>query len=274
MLHSPPFSLLLFSVDPSVVRGAVRAGVAGIVVDWESAGKRERQSGADTEVNRHTVDDLRRVRGATNGLVICRINAPHAESAAEVEQAVSVGADELLVPMIRRPSDVERILDLVRGRSRVGILIETVEAVRLARQLCALPLSRVYVGLNDLAIDRGAPNIFDAVVDGTVAEVRRGCPVPFGFGGLTRPDAGNPIPCRLLIAEMTRLETEFSFLRRSFYRDMHGRNLTVEVPRLLSAIAAARTRTAADVARDQRELANAVGAWTSSMATAAGAATA
>jgi hypothetical protein len=259
-----PFSLLLFSVDPVVIRESVRAGVAGIVVDWERAGKRERQAGADTEVNHHTPDDLRRVRHATDGLVVCRINALDADSPAEIERAIAAGADELLVPMVRRVGEVERVLDLVNGRCRVGILIETDDAVRLAGPLCRLPLSRVYVGLNDLAIDRGALNIFDAVVDGTVAEVRRVCPVPFGFGGLTCPEEGRPIPCRLLIAEMARVDAQFSFLRRSYLRDMRGREPAVEIPRLLAAVAAARTRGAAETARDLHELAASVEAWTAS----------
>jgi hypothetical protein len=266
MLLSRSFSLLLFSVDPATIPDAVNAGVSGVVVDWERAGKRERQSGADTELNHHTLDDLRRVRRATDGLVICRLNAPNGDSRAEIEQAVGAGADEVLVPMVRRVDEVERILDLVNGRCGVGILIETSDAVRLARELCALPLSRVYVGLNDLAIDRGARSIFDAVGDGTVAEVRRACPVPFGFGGLTRPDAGQPIPCRLLIGEMARLDTQFSFLRRSYHRDMRGRDPALEIPRLLAAVAAARTRSPEETARDQQSLAACVDAWTASMA--------
>jgi hypothetical protein len=267
MLSSRSFSLLLFSVDPVSIPGAIHAGVSGIVVDWERAGKRERQSGADTELNHHTLEDLRRVRRATDGLVICRLNAPNGDSRAEVEQAIGAGADEVLVPMVRRVDEVERILDLVNGRCGVGILIETSDAVRLACELCALPLSRVYVGLNDLAIDRGAPNIFEAVVDGTVAGVRRACPVPFGFGGLTRPDAGHPVPCRLLIGEMVRLGTQFSFLRRSYHRDMRGRDPAVEVPRLLAAVAAARTRSPEETVCDQQALAANVGAWAASMAT-------
>jgi hypothetical protein len=265
MTPSRPFSLLLFSVDPVVIRESVRAGVDGIVVDWERAGKRDRQNRADTEVNLHTVDDLRLVRKATDALVVCRVNAPHAGSPGEVERAIAAGADELLVPMIRRVGDAERMLDLANGRCRVGILIETEDAVRLAGQLGALPLARVYVGLNDLAIDRGAPTIFDAVVDGTVADVRRACPMPFGFGGLTRLDAGRPVPCRLLVAEMARLDTQFSFLRRSYYRDMRGRDPAVEIPRLLSAMAAARLRSAAESVRDQRDFAASVEAWTASM---------
>jgi hypothetical protein len=260
-MTTPDFDLLLFSIEAEFIREAVGAGVAGIVVDWECASKRERQAGADTEVNRHTVADLHRVRRATDAAVICRINGTNPDSAAEVEQAVDAGADELLVPMVRCAGDVERIVDLVRGRCRVGILIETQAAVTRARELCALPLSRVYVGLNDLAIDRGAQNIFEAVADGTVAAVRSACAVPFGFAGLTCPDAGRPIPCRLLIGEMARIDAHYSFLRRSFHRDVRGRDLATEIPRLLAAIAAARERHPAQAARDHRDLVAGIGRW-------------
>jgi hypothetical protein len=260
-MKAPGFDLLLFSIDAEFIREAVGAGVAGIIVDWECVAKRERQAAADTEINRQTVDDLHRVRRATDAAVICRINGTNPDSAAEVEQAIDAGADELLVPMVRCAGDVERILDMVRGRCRVGILIETQAAVTRARELCALPLSRVYVGLNDLAIDRRAHNIFDAVADGTVAAVRSACAVPFGFAGLTLPDAGTPIPCRLLIGEMVRIAAHYSFLRRSFHRDVKGRDLATEIPRLLAAISAARERRPAEAARDRRDLVAAIGTW-------------
>jgi hypothetical protein len=247
----PDFSLLLFSIDEAFVRAAVRAGVTGIMVDWERDGKCRRQANADTEINTHTLDDLRRVRRATDARVICRVNQPGCSSAAEIESAIDAGADELLVPMVRRCADVEQVLERVRGRCRVGILVETADAVACARDLCALPLSRIYVGLNDLAIDRGADCIFESVADGTVDAVRQACPLPFGFGGLTLPDAGSPIPCRLLIAEMARLGAGFSFLRRSFHRDIRGRDVAVEIPVLLAALDAARRRSASEVARDR-----------------------
>jgi hypothetical protein len=263
MTSGGKFSLLLFSVDAALVREAVRAGVEGIVVDWESAGKSERQQGADTEINRHSVEDLRRVRAATDGLVVCRIDNS-GETPAEIERAIDAGADELLLPMVRGVREVEAVLDQVRGRCRVGILIETQDAVARASSLCALPLSRVYLGLNDLAIDRGAPDIFRAVLDGTVERVRRACPLPFGFGGLTLPDRGRPIPCRLLIAEMARLDADYSFLRRSFYRDVHGDSLALGVARILDAVAAARDRGPARILQDHAELDAAIEALTPS----------
>lgn len=233
--------------------------MSGIVVDWERAGKERRQANADTQINSHTVDDLRRVRRATDALVVCRINHPHPGSASEIDAAIDAGADELLVPMVRRTADVEVVLERVRGRCRVGILIETQAAVALAAQLCALDLSRVYLGLNDLAIDRGAQNIFSAVSDGTVERVRRSCGLPFGWGGLTLPDAGRPVPCRLLIAEMARLQTNFSFLRRSFHRDISGKNVQLEVAGLLNALERARTRDPKAVVEQRLELEAAIG---------------
>jgi hypothetical protein len=256
------FELVLFCVDPEFIRKAVAAGVAAIIVDWEHLGKEERQKGADTEITRHTVDDLLRVRQCTRARVLCRLNPPHPNTPKEIEAAIQAGADEIMIPMVRSPNEVIWVLRLARERCGVGILVETVEAVRCADQLGRLPLSRVYVGLNDLAIERRASNIFTALVDGTLERVRACFPdTPFGFGGLTLPDKGYPIPCRLLMGEMVRLGCRFSFLRRSFYRDIKGRDLKVEVPRILSALRAATMRSPEEVERDRRELYTLIQAW-------------
>lgn len=257
---SAEFSLFLFSTDPVTIREAVAAGVAGIIVDWEHIGKERRQAHADTQVNRDTVDDLRRVRDCTEAPVICRINNCE-RTAAEAEQAIEGGADEILLPMVRSVREVEAVQDQIRGRCAVGILVETLAAVESSSELARLPLSRVYVGLNDLAIERRSLNIFTAVADGTVERVRRCCNVPFGFGGLTLPDRGCPIPCRLLIGEMLRLQCEFSFLRRSFYRDVAGRALSAEFPRILEALERARRRPPETVTSDRLALETAILSW-------------
>jgi hypothetical protein len=249
-----PFDLLLFSTDPAAIRPAAAAGVAGFIVDWEWIGKEERQTAADTEVNRDTVEDLRRARAATRARLLCRLNAVGETTEREIEEAIGAGADELLIPMVRAPREVEGVLARVGGRCGVGILVETVAAVREAAALARLPLSRVYVGLNDLAIERRTSHIFAPLADGLLDRIRDAFGVPFGFGGLTLPERGHPVPCRLLIAEMARLRTDFSFLRRSFRRDMAGRDPAVEVPRLAAALDAARRRTPVEVAADREEL--------------------
>ena len=252
--ESMSFQLVLFSTAPAFIREAQQGGVDAFIVDWECRGKECRQKGFDTEINRGNLEDLVRVRRSTDRTVLCRINSFGPETREEIETAIRGGADEILLPMVRSASEVKRALDRVAGRCGLGILVETREAVRIARELGALPLSRIYVGLNDLAICRGSRTIFDAVADGTVETVRHAFTIPFGFAGLTLPDRGSPLPCRLLISEMARLSCSFSFLRRSFHRDVTGREIAGEVVRLKAALRERFGSEGASLEQDHRDL--------------------
>lgn len=234
---------------------SVEAGIDGVVIDWERDDKEARQADADTEINAHTPDDLLCVRSATPGRVLCRINPAGHATQDEIETAVACGADEILVPMVREPEHVTLALECARGRVGVGILVETMEAVERARELGAPPLARVYVGLNDLAIARRSPSIFSALADGTVERVREAVRVPFGVAGMTVPWAGSPIPSRLLTGELVRLRCDFTFLRRSFRRDVAGHDLGAAVTAMRAAIRDASARSESEVARDRADLA-------------------
>ena len=239
----------------------VAAGATGVVVDWERRGKRARQAGAATQINADTPEDLAAVRGAQSGVVLCRVNRWSPWTPAEIELAIARGADEVLLPMVRRPEEADAALEVVDGRCGLGILVETMDAVRRVDDLAARPLSRMYMGLNDLRIDRGGGPLFLALVDGTVDRVAlaaAGAGIPFGVAGLTRPEAGRPVPCRLLLGALARVGASFTFLRRSFWADTAGRDLTVEVPRILAAADQARRRTPAQSAADHALLAAAV----------------
>ena len=248
----------VFTVDPGCARDVVAAGAAGIVVDWERRGKARRQLGEGTQINADTPEDLRRVRAATDGRVLCRVNGFGPWTAGEVAEALASGADEVLLPMVRDPEEVDRTLDLVAGRCGLGILIETQGAVDQAAALAARPLSRVYVGLNDLRIDRRSTELFRPLVDGTVDAVRGHVTVPFGVAGLTLPGGGSPVPTRLLAADLVRLGADFTFLRRSFHADMVGRDPFVEVPRMLAGLAELRAATPAQAGADRRAFVAAV----------------
>jgi 2-keto-3-deoxy-L-rhamnonate aldolase RhmA len=265
---SRPFELFLFSTSPATIRPTVAAGVSGVVVDWERVGKRHRQAGADTQIGEDTIDDLLRARAATGARILCRIDNKFDLLNEQIEAAAAGGADELLLPMVRTAEEVESVLARVNGRCGVGILIETQAALAELDGLAALPLARAYVGLNDLAIDRGRGNIFEPLVDGTVDEIRAHFVVPFGLAGLTVVDGGAPIPCRLLIGELMRLECNFSFLRRSYHADIRRRDPGREIPALLEAIEVARRRTGAEVAADRDALVAAVDQWAGLLASA------
>jgi citrate lyase beta subunit len=239
--------LYLFTTDADYACEALAAGIDGLVVDWEHLGKQNRQSGADTEVNHDTVEDLIRLRRSIDAPILVRIHAAGDATGREVEEAIGGGATEILLPMVRHVDDVTGVLERIDGRCGFGILIETTDAVRIAAELCALPLTRVYVGLNDLSIDRGIANIFTSLADGTVDTVRAACARPFGFAGLTHPDRGTPIPSRLLISEMARLDCSFSFLRRSFRRDVQRFGVAEVVRAVREEIATAQDRSREDL---------------------------
>jgi hypothetical protein len=255
------FELVLFSTQAPFVREAVAAGVGSVMIDWERRGKSVRQAGADTEINADTPEDLDRIRAATAARLCCRIESVGHETQAEVERAIAGGADELFVPMVRTAADAERVLRMADGRCCVSILVETRDALTRLRDLADLPLARIYVGLHDLAIERRSRCLFEPLVDGTLDEIRRHFSQPFGFGGLTLPGCGAPIPCRLLIGEMARLRCSFSFLRRSFRRDVRVRPMARALTHLLEAIDEAHRRSDEAVACDRRELVRRVHAW-------------
>ncbi len=261
MLASP-IDLFTFTTDPDFADRVVRAGAAGVVVDWERRGKRRRQAGRDTQINADTPEDLASVRAAIDGRVVCRVNGWGRWTTAEIDLAITLGADEVLLPMVRRVEDVDAAVDHVNGRCGLGILVETADAVRRADELMRRPLARVYVGLNDLMIDRGYGPLFGALVDGTVdrlAALAVAGDIPFGVAGLTVPEGGVPVPCPLLAGELARLGASFTFLRRSFHADTAGRDLDVDVPRILAMVEAARARDADRVASDRALLEVAVG---------------
>jgi hypothetical protein len=247
--------LVLFGLDADGARRALAAGIRSFIVDWEDRGKIERQRSFDTEVDPGTPEDLGRIAGIGADAVWCRLNAMGPWTPAEVDTAVARGASLLLLPMVRRAAEVERFLGLVAGRVRAGILVETDEAVRCAGDLARLPLDAVYVGLNDLAISRGYRSLFEAVLDGTVEAVRRAFPeVRFGFAGVTTVDRGHPVPCPMLLQEMERLGCGFSFLRRSFRRDVAGRDPGAEIARIHGCWAGLAARTPAERERDRAAL--------------------
>ena len=245
--------LFLFTHDLGQARESFEGGVDGFVVDWETLGKDRRQREHDTEINQDTPEDLERLRVLENARRICRVNAFGATTPREIEVAIEKGATDLLLPMVRSPREVDAYLRRVDGRVRAGILIETQEACDCAREIAAMPIDLVYVGLNDLAISRHSGSIFAPFVDGLALEVREHFETtPFGMGGLTVVDGGFPLPSLVLMSELARHRCDFSFLRRSYRRDIVGRHPGNEVARIQAAWKAFEMRDAAAVEADHQ----------------------
>lgn len=228
-----PIDLVLFEHRPERVREAYAAGISSFIVDCENQRKKERQAGYDTEIKHDVPADLAGITVQPGVTAFCRIDGFGDETERQVDQAIRHGAGILLLPMVTGPAEVERFLRFVDGRCRAGILIETDAACRSSGDLAEFPLDAVYIGLNDLMIGRRSRNLFAPILDGTLERVREFFPTtPFGFGGATDVDRGFPVPCRMLLGEMARLRCRFTFLRRSFKRDVPRGETAAAVSRI------------------------------------------
>ncbi|MEM0964496.1 MAG: hypothetical protein AAGK21_18365, partial [Bacteroidota bacterium] len=74
---------------------------------------------------------------------------------------------------------------------------------------------------------------------------------PVGFGGGTVMDGGSPIPYRQLLLEQARLGCALTFLRRTFHRDIGGRDLALEMGAIEAAWSGAQRRPPARIDADR-----------------------
>lgn len=251
----PELELMLFESSASSASAAAAAGVRSFIVDWESIGKAQRQASYDTEIMPRGRHELAQVAAVPGALTWCRVNPIGPQLPAEVEQALQSGAQGLFLPMVDNAHAVERFLRAIDGRAQSGILVETQAALSNARDLARLPIDRVYFGLNDFAISRGGGSLFLALLDGSVERAREAFDgIPFGFGGVTAVDAGHPVPCARLIEEMARLRCQFSFMRRSFRRDVARLGIAALLDGVQTHWRRCVSRTAAETDQDHRLL--------------------
>lgn len=245
------FDLFVFHRDATLDTDCVKAGCEGVVVDFEVKGKHERQANYDTQINKHSLEDIVSLK-ALGVYTICRINSIDSNSAKEIENVIDAGADEILVPMIRTRQEIEQICNQVDGRASVGLMIETPEALNFVPIINDNDVKRVFIGLNDLHISQGKPTLFHVLADGVVDNIRQQIShADFGFGGLTIPRAGNPLPVEYFFHELARLDCQFTFLRRSFFTDSQGVPASQVIPAIHSEMYRSRQRTAAQIESDR-----------------------
>ena len=253
LMHTDPQVLRAFGSSPTERPDRV-------VVDWERLGKHERQAGAhgllgtDTTIRPDDADAVARVRAEGFDRVVCRIDPVGPRTAEQVAEVRRQGGGAVLVPMWRTLDELTTVLDAADGLE-VGAMVETVDALEHCAALHSMGIAFVFIGLVDLAIDRGTCSIFAPLADGTLDRIAGDLAgVPFGFGGLTLPDRGHPIPNRLLVGEMVRLGASFSFMRRSFLDDVAGHDPAAAVRAIREATVAAEQRTPHQVDTDRARL--------------------
>jgi 2-keto-3-deoxy-L-rhamnonate aldolase RhmA len=218
--------LMYITNRPDVAAVAESAGVDRIVVDLEFIGKDDRQKGLDTVKSHHTIRDVGRVKKAVNyAEVMARVNPIHDalpdyfSSRYEIDAVIDAGADVVMLPYFKTLEEVRTFTELVDGRAKTMLLMETPEAVELADEILAQGgFDEIHIGLNDLSLGCGYRFMFEPLANGTVERLSlkfRRSGVPFGFGGVA--SLGNGLlPAQYVLREHYRLGSSFVILSRSF----------------------------------------------------------
>lgn len=212
--------LMYITNRPEIARIAEASGVDWVFVDLETIGKDERQGHLDTVISRHTLADVRKVRGAlTRAKLLVRVNPIHDGSAAEIDGVIEAGADIVMLPFFTGRDEVAEFVRLVGGRTKVCLLLETPQAVANLDEILQVGgVDMVHIGLNDLHLGYGMDFMFELLADGTVELLCRRLAtagVQYGFGGIARLGQGD-LPAETIVAEHQRLGSSMAILSRSF----------------------------------------------------------
>jgi hypothetical protein len=260
------FRLILLTNDPALA-AAADSCVQRIGIDFEHIGKAERQAGHDTRVSRHEWGELAAIaRVLKQAKTFARLNPAHDGTEAEIETALSCGAQVLMLPFFRGREEVERFVGLVRGRAEVMCLVETASSfVRIREIMSVRGVDELMIGLNDLRLQLGVANHFEVlaspIMDGVCAAMRRDGR-PFSLGGVARAgDAGMPIPSDLVYAQYPRLGATGGLLTRAFVKDLPLADLPPAVAILRQCLSAWACAGAVAVETARAELERCAIAW-------------
>lgn len=221
--------------DPWRAQVAEQAGVDRVMIDLEIIGKNERQRNFDTLISRHSLSDVNRLRSALNSaLLMVRTNPMHDYSRDEIHACMAAGADILMLPMITHPAEARQFVQIVGGRSKTCLLLETGGALARLRDIVSVPgVDEVHIGLNDLHLALKLDFMFEVVSGGLIdymAQTIRRRGLRFGIGGIARLGHGLVSP-ELILSEHVRLGSSQVILSRDYNRifDECREELTVGV---------------------------------------------
>lgn len=249
-----PLKLFLFTTQLDLAKQAEKVGIDSIIVDWENKGKLERQAEYDTEINDHNAQHLEELTNNLKIPITVRVNSLGKYTIEEINLALDKGAKIIMLPMAKTPQEVEKFVNLVDNRAKTIIQLETQSLVSQCADLTDIPWDYAYIGLNDLMISRSQNWLWQPLADKTVEQIftilknRQ-----VGFGGVTVIGGGYPLPFIELLQEMARLGCGLTVVRRSFKKDVVGRNLEAEIQAIRTVWKASCLRDSIALERDHNK---------------------
>ena len=212
--------LIFITNDMDLATSVQNAGVDRVMVDLEILGKQERQGHLDTVISSHSLEDVGRIRSVLNvSKLLVRVNPINEQSKFEIDSVIEQGADIVMLPMFKSASEVEAFIQLVNGRVKTCLLLETREAVSEIENILSVKgVDEIHIGLNDLHLSMGLSFMFELLANGTIEELSNKineAGVKFGFGGIARLGSGH-LEASLILSEHIRLNSKMVILSRDF----------------------------------------------------------
>ncbi len=212
--------LMYITNDIEVAKIAQKYGVDRIWIDLETLGKEERQGHLDSVKSNHSIEDIKKIKPLLNASeMLVRINPINDCSTEEINQVIEAGADMIMLPMWKSLQDVKTFLEIVKGRVKTTLLLETKEAVEcLDEVLKNGGFDEIHIGLNDLHLSYNLSFMFEPLTNGIVEDICEKIKrynIPYGFGGIAKLGEGK-LPAEKILMEHYRLGSSRVILSRSF----------------------------------------------------------
>lgn len=206
--------------SPMVAQIAQKYGVDRIWIDLETIGKQERQGHINSVKSNHSISDIKNIKPIlSSSEMLVRINPLYENSKKEIDEVINAGADLIMLPMWRTVSEVKNFLNMVNGRVKTVLLLETKEAVECLDEILNLGgFDEIHIGLNDLHLSYHLTFMFEllknGIVEGICEKIKKKN-IPYGFGGIAGIGQG-VLHAEKIIAEHYRLGSTRAILSRSF----------------------------------------------------------
>ena len=215
------FKLFFITNNPEIALIAEKSGIDRVWIDLEVLGKEERQKGLNTVKSKHIIKDIGLVSEVlSKSKLMVRINPWNDGSKKEIDTAIKLGAQIIMLPYWKTMREVEQFIDYVDGRVITNLLLETKEAVDSIDDVLKVDgIDEIHIGLNDLRISYGSSYMFEPYSNGLLeklADKFNNHNISFGVGGIGRIGSDLiPTPEQLLI-EQYRIGSSATILSRSF----------------------------------------------------------
>ena len=195
-------------------------GVTRIFIDLEKIGKNKRQGHLNTVISNHSISDVSPMaKVLTKSKLLVRVNPIHSKSKDEIKKVIDSGADIIMLPMFLDIREVENFFNIVNGKIKTCLLLETSKAVSNIDEIIKInEIEEIHIGLNDLHLDMKLNFMFELFTNGVVENLVmkfKEKNFEYGIGGIATLEKGL-VKGKYIIREHARLGSTGVILSRTF----------------------------------------------------------